>query len=201
MHLDTPASRGLRQAGLGLALGLGLAFAALRMACAAPPAAVEAASATATPGTLAPPLAADPALEARVMAVAEELRCLVCQNETIAASQAELAQDLRRQIRLKLQQGQSPQEIMDFMVARYGDFVRYRPAFNRLTLLLWVGPFALLLAAAASLAWVIRRRRQTPAQALSDADRARARALLAAGPTASRADLPSSDPAPAAPSP
>ena len=107
----------------------------------------------------ATPLAADPALEARVMVIAEELRCLVCQNETIAASHADLAVDLRKQIRLKLTQGQSNQQILDFMVERYGDFVLYRPPLKTTTVLLWVGPFALLAVALAVLAVNIRRRR------------------------------------------
>ena len=94
----------------------------------------------------------DPVLEARVMVIAEELRCLVCQNETIAASHADLAVDLRSQIRIKLTQGQSSQQILDFMVARYGDFVLYRPPLKASTVLLWVGPFALLLLAAGVLA-------------------------------------------------
>jgi cytochrome c-type biogenesis protein CcmH len=102
----------------------------------------------------------------------------VCQNETIAASHAELAQDLRKQIRIKLQQGQSPNEIMDFMVARYGDFVRYRPALKGTTLLLWIGPFVLLLTALAGLAYVIQQRRNTPQTPLSDDQRARAKTLL-----------------------
>ena len=80
-------------------------------------------------------------IEARVMQVAEELRCLVCQNETIAASQSGLAVDLRAQIRSQLQQGRSEAEIIDFMVERYGAFVRYRPAFDASTALLWLGPF------------------------------------------------------------
>lgn len=126
----------------------------------------------------ATPLAADPILEEQVMQIAHELRCLVCQNETIAASHAELAQDLRKQIRLKLQQGQSPSEIMDFMVTRYGDFIRYRPALKGTTLLLWIGPFALLLAALAGLLYMIKQRRNTPQTPLSDEQRTRAKTLL-----------------------
>ena len=119
-------------------------------------------------------LAADPALEARVMKVAEELRCLVCQNETIAASHADLAVDLRKQIRSKLGQGQSEQQILDFMVERYGDFVLYRPALKATTVALWVGPFALLLIAAYALARAIRARQRSAAPlSLADADRAR----------------------------
>ena len=81
------------------------------------------------------------------MRIAEELRCLVCQNETIAASHADLAVDLRKQIRQKLQQGQSEEQILDFMVQRYGDFVLYRPPVKSSTWLLWGGPFLLLGAA------------------------------------------------------
>jgi cytochrome c-type biogenesis protein CcmH len=130
----------------------------------------------------AAPLAADPALEARVLRVAEELRCLVCQNETIAASQAELAVDLRRQIRTRLQQGESEAQILDFMVQRYGQFVRYRPAFGTTTALLWIGPFALLGLAAFVLAINIRRRHDDarPAE-LSEAETRRLAELLGPG--------------------
>ena len=126
---------------------------------------------------------ADPALEARMMVIAEELRCLVCQNETIAASHADLAIDLKNQIRLKLTQGQSQQQILDFMVERYGDFVLYRPPLKTTTVLLWLGPFVLLVIAALMLVINVRRRRLAaqPA-ALSDADAAKARALLATPP-------------------
>ncbi|MDL2336500.1 MAG: cytochrome c-type biogenesis protein CcmH [Pseudomonadota bacterium] len=121
---------------------------------------------------------ADPALEARVMAVAEELRCLVCQNETIAASHADLAVDLRKQIRIKLSEGQSERQILDFMVERYGDFVLYRPTLQATTVLLWVGPFALLLVAGFALARAIRGRQRQLAVPLSPTDAARARQLL-----------------------
>lgn len=127
--------------------------------------------------TEAAQLAADPVLEARVMKVAEELRCLVCQNETIAASHADLAVDLRKQIRTKLSQGQSEQQILDFMVERYGDFVRYRPALKASTVLLWLGPFALLLLAAYALTRAIRGR-QRRADPLTPVDAERARRLL-----------------------
>ncbi len=129
----------------------------------------------------ATPMASDPALEARVMVIAEELRCLVCQNETIAASHADLAVDLRAQIRSKLAQGQTNQQILDFMVERYGDFVLYRPPLKPLTLLLWVGPFVLLLLAAGVLALNVRRLRRSSAEALSPAERQRARQLLDQG--------------------
>lgn len=123
---------------------------------------------------------ADPALEARMMVIAEELRCLVCQNETIAASHADLAIDLKNQIRIKLTQGQSQKQILDFMVERYGDFVLYRPPLKTTTVLLWLGPFTLLAIALLMLVLNVRRRRRSvqPA-ALSDADIAKARELLA----------------------
>jgi cytochrome c-type biogenesis protein CcmH len=124
--------------------------------------------------------AEDPALEVRVLAIAEELRCLVCQNETIAASHAALAVDLRGQIRAKLNEGQSQQQIMAFMVARYGDFVLYRPPLKSTTVLLWVGPFALLLIGAAALAFQLRqRRRSQQPEPLNPAEVLRARQLLA----------------------
>ena len=130
----------------------------------------------------ATPMANDPVLEARVMAIAEELRCLVCQNETIAASHADLAVDLRSQIRIKLAQGQTSQQILDFMVERYGDFVLYRPPLKPLTLLLWLGPFVLLLLAGGVLALNVRRlRRSATGESLSAAERQRAQQLLDSG--------------------
>ena len=109
-------------------------------------------------GAEALPTAADPVLEARVLAIAAELRCLVCQNQTIADSHADLAVDLRRQVREMLQQGKSQRDILDFMTARYGDFVLYRPPLKSSTALLWLGPFALLLGGLATLWWVLHRR-------------------------------------------
>ena len=126
------------------------------------------------------PAAADPALEARVMQVAAELRCLVCQNQTIADSSADLAVDLRKQIREKLRQGQSERQILDFMSERFGDFVHYRPPLKATTLLLWGGPFALLLTAAFVLARTLRQRqRERPEISLTDPERLRAQRLLA----------------------
>lgn len=127
------------------------------------------------------PSAANPELEARVLSIAEELRCLVCQNETIAASHADLAVDLRKQIAIKLEAGQSKQEIIDFMVSRYGDFVLYRPAFNARTLLLWVGPFVLLVVAVGVLTINIRRRRAAAPTEWTADNAQRARALLSEG--------------------
>jgi cytochrome c-type biogenesis protein CcmH len=129
--------------------------------------------------SMATPLAADPALEARVLKIAEELRCLVCQNETIAASQADLAKDLRQQIREQLTQGRTQAQILEFMAQRYGDFVLYRPPLQFSTVLLWAGPFVLLLVAAVVLMMNIRRRDpQTGAAPLSPADLQRAQRLL-----------------------
>ncbi len=92
----------------------------------------------------APPAAEDPALEARLHTLSKELRCLVCQNETLADSRADLADDLRREIREMMKAGRSDGEITEFLVSRYGDFVLYRPPVKASTFLLWVGPFALL---------------------------------------------------------
>jgi cytochrome c-type biogenesis protein CcmH len=106
----------------------------------------------------AAPEAADPALEARMLAITSELRCLVCQNQTIADSHADLAADLREQVREQLKAGRSDREVVDFMTARYGDFVLYRPPFKSVTALLWLGPALMLAAGFAVLAIVLARR-------------------------------------------
>jgi cytochrome c-type biogenesis protein CcmH len=118
----------------------------------------------------------DPALEKRVAGLAQELRCLVCQNQTLADSNAPLAVDLRNQIREQLAEGASEQEVIDFMVARYGDFVLYRPPFKAATAALWLGPFVLLALGAWLFFRIVRRRAQEPP--LSHAERARAAKLL-----------------------
>lgn len=110
----------------------------------------------------APATAADPVLEARVMKIAAELRCLVCQNQTIADSNAGLAVDLRNQVREMLKQGQSAEQVRDYMTARYGDFVLYRPPVKSTTALLWYGPMALLVIAVLVFIWVLRRRSRLP---------------------------------------
>src|ERR1041385_1985728 len=122
-------------------------------------------------------LAQDPALERRVTSLAHELRCLVCQNQTLADSSAPLAVDLRNQIRSQLAAGKSEREVVDFMVARYGDFVLYRPPFKASTIALWVGPFAFLFCGFYLLIRMLRRRR-VPEPALSEDERARAAKLL-----------------------
>jgi cytochrome c-type biogenesis protein CcmH len=126
----------------------------------------------------AAPAAANPALEERVTALASELRCLVCQNQTLADSNAPLAVDLRNQIREKMQQGASERAIVDYMVSRYGDFVLYRPPFKSTTVLLWAGPILLMIAGLATLFFRLARRRAEPKAELSDEERARAAALL-----------------------
>ena len=127
----------------------------------------------------AKPLAEDPVVEQRMIAISEELRCLVCQNETLAASRAELAQDLRREVRELIKAHKSDQEIRDYLVARYGDFVLYRPAFKPLNYLLWFGPFLLLLGALVVLVRLVRRNQRHAAPATLDAaQRAKARSLL-----------------------
>ncbi len=126
----------------------------------------------------AQPLAADERVEARLMALAEELRCLVCQNESLAASRADLAMDLKREIREMIRAGKSDVEIRDFLVKRYGDFVLYRPPFKESTLLLWAGPFMLLVGGFALIAIFIRRRRAAQAASLSAEEEARADTLL-----------------------
>ena len=126
----------------------------------------------------AAPAAADPVLEARMLAITAELRCLVCQNQTIADSHADLAIDLRQQVREMLQKGMTEQQITDYMTERYGDFVLYRPPFNRMTLLLWVGPGVMLVAGLAVLVLVLRRRSRMPPERFDadDADAANANA-------------------------
>jgi cytochrome c-type biogenesis protein CcmH len=126
----------------------------------------------------AAPAAADPALEARVMALSAELRCLVCQNQTIADSSAGLASDLRDQVREQMRKGMSDAQIIEFMVDRYGDFVLYRPPLKATTVLLWFGPLLLLAAGIAALFYRLVRRRSAGEAQLAPADEARARRLL-----------------------
>jgi cytochrome c-type biogenesis protein CcmH len=105
---------------------------------------------------------AAPADEARVRQLEERLRCLVCQNQTLADSSADLASDLRKQVRDQVAAGRSDDEILEYMVQRYGDFVLYRPPFKASTALLWIGPFVLLAGAGLVLVFTLRRRRQRP---------------------------------------
>ena len=129
-------------------------------------------------------LAQDPALERRVTNLAHELRCLVCQNQTLADSNAPLAVDLRNQIREQLASGKSERDVVDFMVARYGDFVLYRPPFKATTLLLWLGPALLVAAGCVVLVRQLRARRRREQPALTPEERARVERLLLRGPDA-----------------
>jgi len=127
----------------------------------------------------AEPSAADPVLEERVMKLSKELRCLVCQNETLADSRADLAVDLRGQIREQMQAGKSDKEIIAYLTQRYGKFILYNPPIDPTTYLLWFGPFALLLAGLAVLFRYLKRRRELIVdEPLSADDRRRAENLL-----------------------
>ena len=109
----------------------------------------------------AQPMAEDPVIEAQLLDISKELRCLVCQNETLADSRADLAKDLRREVREQISQGKTNAQIKAYLVQRYGNFVLYRPPVNSVTGILWFGPFLLLLVAAISVGLFIKRRRRT----------------------------------------
>jgi cytochrome c-type biogenesis protein CcmH len=106
----------------------------------------------------APPAAADPVLEARMQKIAVELRCLVCQTQTIADSPSGLSDDLRREIREQLQRGATDEQVVQYMTDRYGDFIRYRPAVKGSTVALWAGPLVLLVGGIGVLVFTLRRR-------------------------------------------
>jgi cytochrome c-type biogenesis protein CcmH len=127
----------------------------------------------------ATPLADDPVVEQRMLSISEEMRCLVCQNESLAASRADLALDLRRELRTLIKQGKTDAEIREFMVSRYGDFVLYRPRVSPTTWLLWGGPFLLMIVAVVVLLIYLRRRNRAVGEApLSEDETRRAEALL-----------------------
>ncbi len=127
----------------------------------------------------AAPMAEDPLVEQRLVKIAEELRCLVCQNESIAGSQAELAVDLRNEVRDLIKAGKTDRQIKDFLVTRYGEFVLYRPQFKPTTYALWIGPFVLLLVGFVALfAYLRKRSRKIEDAPLGEAERKRAEALL-----------------------
>ena len=127
----------------------------------------------------AAPLADDPVIEQRLIVISEEMRCLVCQNESLAGSRSDLANDLRREIRILITEGKTDEQIRNFMVERYGDFVLYRPPVKPITLLLWIGPFVILLAGIIGLIVYLRRRNQAmPSTTLTEADNRRIDALL-----------------------
>ena len=160
------AASGFRAAGTLALVLLALALAALAPASAQSP--------------LAKPVPApleDPALDQRVAVLAHELRCLVCQNQSLAESNAPLAVDLRNQIREQLVAGASEKDVREFMVARYGDFVLYNPPVKASTLALWAGPFVILIAGVVLL-WRRVARRRSPEAPLTEAQRDRAAKLL-----------------------
>ncbi|MDQ6621340.1 MAG: cytochrome c-type biogenesis protein CcmH [Pseudomonadota bacterium] len=125
------------------------------------------------------PTVQDPVAASRAVRLSEQLRCLVCQNQTIAESNADLALDLRQQIREQIAAGKADGEILQYMVSRYGDFVLYRPPFKATTALLWVGPALLLMLGLAALRSMLRRGRAEPRPPLAAADREKASRLLA----------------------
>ena len=126
------------------------------------------------------PTMLDPVSQKRLVDLSAQLRCLVCQNQSIAESNAELAVDLRNQINEQIKLGRSDKEIVDFMVTRYGDFVLYRPPFKATTALLWIGPIALLLLAVLVFyRTLVSRRARVDERPLTDAERAEAQRMLA----------------------
>ena len=128
------------------------------------------------------PLADDPAAEARLKHLAVELRCLVCQNQTLADSNAPLAEDLRREVREMIAKNMSDQEIIEFLVSRYGDFVLYRPPLKATTTVLWIGPFVLMAIGATALIMTLRRRSRTVVEvSVTDEEHRQVEQLLAEG--------------------
>ncbi len=128
-------------------------------------------------------LAEDPVVEKRLVHISEELRCLVCQNESLASSRAELANDLREEVRKLIRQDKSDTQIKDYLVARYGDFVLYKPEVKPLTWVLWFGPFLLLALGVIGMALYLRQRQsdQIAQVSLSDDDRRKVQTLLKSG--------------------
>ncbi len=127
------------------------------------------------------PVAEDPELEKRLVNLAENLRCLVCQNESLAASRADFANDMRREIREQMRMNKSDDEIVEFLVARYGDFILFNPPFKSTTWFLWFGPFTLLLGGGAALVFYLRRRRiqiNEKDQPLTESQRLQAESLI-----------------------
>jgi cytochrome c-type biogenesis protein CcmH len=128
-------------------------------------------------------LAEDPLIEKRLIHISEELRCMVCQNESLASSRAELANDLREEVRKLIREDRSDSQIKEYLVTRYGDFVLYKPEVKPLTWVLWFGPFLLLLLAIVGMAYYLRQRQsaQNSSSALSDEDRRKVQEILKSG--------------------
>lgn len=128
------------------------------------------------------PVAEDPVLEQRMIRLSEDLRCLVCQNESLAGSRADLAQDLRQEIREQMRAGKSDEQVVEYLTQRYGDFVLYKPPVKPLTWLLWFGPFVLLIGAAGGFyAYLKRRGSRFADESLSEEEKKRVAALLGNG--------------------
>ena len=127
--------------------------------------------------------AEDPVLEKRLIHISEELRCMVCQNESLASSRAELANDLREEVRKLIREDKSDSQIKEYLVTRYGDFVLYKPEVKPLTWVLWFGPFLLLVLAILGMAYYLRQRQvtQTGQPTLSDEDRRKVQEILKSG--------------------
>ena len=124
-------------------------------------------------------MATDPELEAKVNDIAHELRCLVCQNQTIADSHAPLAVDLKNQVREMVKKGATRDDVVDYMVQRYGDFVRYRPPVKPTTYLLWVGPFLLMIAGLVLLGINLKKRKKAAVDTtLDEAEQAKLKSIL-----------------------
>lgn len=130
-------------------------------------------SASAIKAEEAHPLQENIIVEQQVHRLSQELRCLVCQNQTLADSSAPLAEDLRKEVREMAVKGMSDQAIIDYLVTRYGNFVRYRPPLNSATALLWLGPFVLLIGSLAGFVFMLRRGRKVSAESPLSQDDAR----------------------------
>ncbi|MCE2856521.1 MAG: cytochrome c-type biogenesis protein CcmH [Comamonadaceae bacterium] len=128
-------------------------------------------------------LAEDPLVEKRLIHISEELRCMVCQNESLASSRAELANDLREEVRKLIREDRSDSQIKEYLVTRYGDFVLYKPEVKPLTWVLWFGPFLLLVLAIVGMAYYLRQRQsaQNSRSTLSDEDRRKVQEILKSG--------------------
>jgi len=128
-------------------------------------------------------MAEDPVVEKRLIHISEELRCLVCQNESLASSRAELANDLREEVRKLIRQDKSDSQIKEYLVTRYGDFVLYRPEVKPITWVLWFGPFLLLLAGVVGMVFYLRQRQSGSSgkQVLTEEDRRKVQELLKSG--------------------
>ena len=151
---------------------------ALLLACSLPVLAQEPVNAPVNAAKEALPNAEDPEIEQRLVRLAEDLRCLVCQNESLAGSKAELAADLRREIRAQMKAGKNDREVIAYLTERYGDFVLYRPPFKPVTWLLWLGPVLFLAIGGGAWYMTLRRRRDAQVAPVDEKKLAAAAQLL-----------------------